>query len=194
MQSIEAMLNNEIRPEVLREMVFLILQNNEVLSLRYQELLAKKALEEKQKQEWINASIKAKLHKLTIRMFGCGREGLNFKPRARRTDTDQLLLHAQSLGGTPHEDEKLDLPKEDCIHTSSIDDIFKMVQDIDPSLSMESAGIEVVNNFFETSTEITITERTYKKIIHLDVTQSLGFILGFVFSHFKKVRIEGEAV
>ena len=50
MQSIEAILNNETRPEVLGEMAFLILKNNEILSLRNQELLAKKALEEKQKQ------------------------------------------------------------------------------------------------------------------------------------------------
>jgi Transposase IS66 family len=166
MQSIEAMLNNETRPEVLREMALLILKNNEILSLRNQELLAKKTLEEKQKQEWINASIKAQLHKLTIRMFGTGREGLNLKSRARRTDADQLLLHAQSLGGKPHEDEKLDLPKEDCMHTSSIDDIFEMALEKDPSLVKESTDIEAVDNFFETSTEITITERTFKKVIH----------------------------
>lgn len=166
MQSIEAMLNNETRPDVLREMALLILKNNELLSLHNKELLAKKALEEKQKQEWINASIKAQLHKLTIRMFGSGREGLNLKSRARRTDADQLLLHAQSLGGKPHDEEKLDLPKEDCVHTSSEDDVFGMAFEKDPSLKKDSCTIEAVDNFFETSTEITITERTFKKVIH----------------------------
>lgn len=166
MQSIEAMLNNETRPDVLREMALLILKNNELLSLHNKELLAKKSLEENQKQEWINASIKAQLHKLTIRMFGSGREGLNLKSRVRVTDADQLLLHAQSLGGKPNDEEKLDLPKEECVHTSTEDDLFKMALKKDPSFLKESCNIEAVDNFFETSTEITITERTYKKIIH----------------------------
>ncbi len=42
MQSIEVMLNNETRPDVLREMALLILKNNELLSLHNKELLAKK--------------------------------------------------------------------------------------------------------------------------------------------------------
>ena len=141
MQSIEVMLNNETRPDVLREMALLILKNNELLSLHNKELLAKKDLEEKQKQEWINASIKAQLHKLTIRMFGSGREGLNLKSRARRTDADQLLLHAQSLGGKPNDEENLDLPKEDCVHTSSEEDLFSMAFEKDPSLQKQSCTI-----------------------------------------------------
>ncbi len=99
-------------------------------------------------------------------MFGSGREGLNLKSRARRTDADQLLLHAQSVGGKPNDEENLDLPKEDCVHTSSEEDLFSIAVEKDPSLQKESCTIEAVDNFFETSTEITITERTFKKVIH----------------------------
>lgn len=109
-------------------------------------------------------------------MFGSGCEGLNLKSRARRLDTDQLLLHAQSLGGKPHEDEKLDLPKETCVHTSSVDTIFEMALEKDPSLVKESTDIEAVDNFFETSSEITITERTYKKI-ELDPVNYMKYVI-----------------
>lgn len=167
MQSIESIIKNETRPEVLRDMALLILRSNQDLSSQVQSLRLKKATEEKQKQEFLNASIRAQLHKLTVRIFGSGREGLDLKKsRSRRTDPDQLLMHAQSLGGRPGDVEKLDLPQEESVHTSSMEDLIKLAQQKDLELTPESAEVEVMDNFFETSAEITITERVYTKVIH----------------------------
>jgi len=125
-------------------------------------MMAKK---EAQRQEWLNSGIQAQLHKLRRRFFGHGREGL--KDRDRRDSEEQLLLHAQSLVGKPAKDEKSEsLPSEEQPHFAEASDVVTLAKEKDPGLTAETAKIQEMNGFFETSTEVTITERTYKKVTH----------------------------
>jgi transposase len=164
MQSLEAMLKNESRPEVLREMALIILENNQELSTQVQTLRAKKALEEKQNQEWLQSEIKAHLHKLQTLVFASGRETL--KSRPRRENSEQLLLHAESLAGKAQPFEKADLPTEDLVHESTEFELIQKAQQSDPTLKVDQVLVEPAIGLFEVSTEITVTERVYKKVIH----------------------------
>lgn len=165
MESVEQLIRRESNPEVLRELSLFILQQTELLKAE-NERLRQKAAEKEQQQQWLNSAIAAHLHKLQRRLFEHGRESLKSRTRNRRTDQDQLLLHAQSLVGEAAKDEKFDLPKEEQPHFSTPAEVIALAQAKDPGLTESTAEIKEMDGFFETSTEITITERTFKKVIH----------------------------
>jgi len=162
--TVERLIRQEKNPEVLREISLFILQQSELMA-KENETLKKKIADKKQSQEWLNAALQAHLHKLQRRFFENGRESLG--TRKRRTDKDQqLLLHAQSLAGEPSKVEKFDLPKEEQPHFASALKVLALAQSKDPGLTKETAEITEMEGFAETSTEITITERVYKKVVH----------------------------
>ncbi len=162
---VEQLIRQEKNPEILRELSLFILEQSALLAKDNERLRNKIALEQRQ-QEWLSTAIRTHLHKLQRRLFAHGRES-NGKRRPRRDEEEQLLLHAKSLAGEkPESGEKFDLPSEECPHFIEPADVITMAQDKDPELTPEAAEIEEMDGFFETSTEITITERTYKKVIH----------------------------
>ena len=166
METIESLIRREQNPEILRELSLFILEQSALIA-KDNERLKKEAADKKHQQEWLNSAIRAHLHKLQRRMFDHGRERLSSRSRSRVTDQDQLLMHAQSLASeSAAKGEKFDLPKEDELHFAEVADVIRLAREKDPGLTDEAAEIEEIDGFFESSTEITITERTYKKVIH----------------------------
>lgn len=164
MTTVEQLIKREKNPEILRELSLFILEQSAVLA-KDNERLRDKIAHEQQQQEWLSSAIRAHLHKLQRRLFGHGRESTGGS-RPRRDGEEQLLLHAKSLAGEPATRENLDLPKEEQPHFIESAEVIAKAQERDPELKPEAAEIEEMAGFFETSTEITITERIYKKVIH----------------------------
>lgn len=160
------MLKKESHPEVLREIALFIHQQSEILSRENKKFREDIIKRDSKNQEWLNQAIAAQLNKLQRRFFENGRETLASRDRRRRDNKDQLLLHAQSLAGEPKKEEFAPLPVEEAPHFAEEKDIIAIAQAKDPDLTLENAEINEIKGFFETSTEITITERTYKKVIH----------------------------
>lgn len=165
-KTIERLIKNESNPEVLRELSLFILQQTKELSLElasYKRIAAEKA----ESQAWLNSKLEAHLHKLQRRFFENGRESLRTRARDRRSDPDkQLLLHAKSLAGEAPKNEKSNLPVKERTHFGGVLEILSLAQKGDPSLTEENSAIEEMKGFSEDSTEITITERIYTKVLH----------------------------
>jgi transposase len=165
MSTIEQLIKNESNPECLREMALLIQNQNNLLAERNRLLEGRMATQEAERQEWIS-SLKSQLHKLKRRFFDKGRETLN-RDRNRRDESEQLLMHAQSLAGPVTKAEARELPEEAIEHLEeSVERLIVQAQKKDLGLTAEMAEVEAIDGFFETSAEITITERTYTKLIH----------------------------
>jgi transposase len=165
--SLEQLIKQEKNPEILRDLSLFILEQSTILA-QDNERLKKEIAAKKHHQEWLNSAVQFHLHKLQRRFFEHGRESLSKQRlRARGTDQDQLLMHAQSLAGDNlAKGEKFDLPKEDLLHFATEAEVIGFAKEKDQGLTEETAEIEEIPGFFETATEITITERTFKKVIH----------------------------
>lgn len=164
METVEQLLKNETHPEILREIALFIHKQSQKIADENDRLKKMIAKTESEKQQWLTNSIRTELHKLRNRLFGRGRETL--KNRDRRTKDEDLLLHAQSLAAKPSKEEVGDLSQEEKYHGMGVAEAIALAKEKDSQLSEENARVEEMPGFFEISTEITITERTYKKVIH----------------------------
>jgi transposase len=165
METVEQMLKNESNPEVLRGIALFINEQAKIISEENKVLRAERAREAAAKQEWLNQEIRKQLNKLKRRCFDHGRETV--KTTDRSTDEDELLLHAQSLVGGVKESEVLKkLPFEENIYHDSAGEVLASAQKKDPALTPENVELSEIKGFYETSSEISITERTYTRVIH----------------------------
>jgi transposase len=164
-EPIEQLIKNESNPEVLREFSLFVLEQAKLISAENDRFRKEVARRDSARQEWLDSGLHAQLTKLRRRFFDHGREGLDVKKRDRR-DEDQLLLHAQSLVSPSSEDQKSKLPGEETIHVAEAYDLVALAQKKDPELRLEWAEIEAIDGFFESSSEITVTERIYKRVTH----------------------------
>lgn len=166
MSKLENLIRQESNPEVLRELSLFILEQSAVLA-KDNERLKNEIAAKAAHQAWLNSAVESHLHKLQRRFFEHGRESLGVRARERDTKQDQLLMHAQSLvGANTEKNEKFDIPKESLTHFATPDEVIELAREKDPALSEDQLEIEEIQGFFESATEITMTERTYKKIIH----------------------------
>lgn len=166
MQTAEEIIKGENHPEILRELALFILEQNKVLSTENQQLRVEREKEEAKKQEWLNREIQTQLHKLRRRLFDNGRERLGASVKPRDTKEDQLLLHAKSLTGEPTKKEAKKLPVVELEHFSTEEQLLSDAKMKDPALTEATTKIIEMNDFFETSSEITFTERTYTRTVH----------------------------
>jgi transposase len=166
MSNLERLIRQETNPEILRDLSLFILEQSAQMAKDI-ERLKREAAAKLAHQEWLNSAVQSHLHKLQRRFFEHGREGLGQRARERDMSEDQLLMHAQSLAGPNTEkNEKFDIPKESLSHFAITDDVIGLAQRKDPELTLDMAEIEEIPGFFESATEITITERTFKKVVH----------------------------
>lgn len=166
MDTVEQLIKNETHPEVLREISLFIFEQSKKMSAEIDGFRREVAKREAEKQEWLNSAISAQLNKLRRRFFDNGRECLGLRKRDRR-DEEQLLLHAHSLVGVaPKEEKKTKLPELDAFHMAGAADVVALAQEKDPALTLEVAEVEEIPGFFETASEITVTERVYKRVHH----------------------------
>lgn len=164
--NVAEMLKNETHPEVLREIALFILQQSEILAKENKKFREDIIKRDSKNQEWLNRAIATQLHKLQRRFFDAGRETLGQRDRRRRDNKDQLLLHAQSLAGEPTPEEQKPLPVEEAQHFAKDEELLELAVKKDFGLTLENAEITEIKGFFETASEITITERTYKRVVH----------------------------
>ena len=166
MSNLERLIRQEKNPEILQDLSLFILEQSAQMAKDIERLKSEAAAKLAQ-QEWLNSAVQSHLHKLQRRFFENGRESLGLRARERDTREDQLLMHAQSLvGPNTKKNEKFDIPKESLSHFATPDDLIVLAQRKDPDLTLDTAEIEEIPGFFESATEITITERTFKKVIH----------------------------
>ena len=85
---------------------------------------------------------------------------------AIRAKINFLCTRKVSSARTVERNEKFDIAKESLSHFATPEDVISLAQRKDPDLTLDVAEIEEIPGFFETATEITITERTFKKVIH----------------------------
>ena len=165
MSNLEQMLQNESNPEVLRGIALFINEQARLIAEENRELRDERDREEAEKQAWLSREIEVHLGKLRTRYFDHGRESL--RPSERRSGEDQLLMHAKSLVGDVKDSEvSKSLPIEEIRCFATVADVLAAAQKKDKSLTLENADVSEINGLYETSSEITITERTYTRVIH----------------------------
>jgi transposase len=167
MESVEQIIKREKNLDLLREYALLINAQAALLAEEVKRLKAEKAKSEAKNQEWLKDSLRTQLNKLRRRFFEHGRETMSEKSYERRAKKEeQLLLHAESLAGEPTKSEAKDLPTEEMPHFLTEAEVILEAACKDASLTNENAIVTEVEGFCEKSTEITITERIYRKVIH----------------------------
>lgn len=166
MTTTEALIQNESDIESLRNIARILNEQTKLLVQEVSSLRSQKIKDELKKQEWLNQEIRTQLHKLQRRLFDKGRESLGDLARPRDTKEDQLLLHAMSLTGEPTKKESKNLPTAEQEHFATEEQLIADAKTKDTELTSETATVTEMKDFFETSSEITVTERTYSRTIH----------------------------
>lgn len=165
MASVEQMLKEETNPEILRDIALFINEQAKIIAEENKQLRAERDREEAEKQAWLTQSIATHLNKLRRRFFDVGRESLDLI-EARPNEQD-LLMHAKSLvGDVKQKDVLKNLPEEVVQCFTSPAELIMQAKLKDPEITFENADISEINGFYETSSEIHITERTYVKKVH----------------------------
>ena len=166
MTTTRELIQRETNPEILRELALFIHDQADFIAAENKILRAERKIEAARKQEWLNQEIRAQLHKLQRRLFDKGRESLGDLARPRDTKEDQLLLHAMSLTGEPTKKESKNLPITEQEHFATEEQLIADAKTKDTELTSETATVTEMKDFFETSSEITVTERTYTRTVH----------------------------
>ena len=167
MTTVERLIKHESNIDALREMSLFLLSQTEELSRNIRAREESEAKARAQSQTWLNSKLEAHLHKITRRFFENGRETLKNRPRERRVDQKkQLLLHAKSLAGEAPANERSNLPIETRRHVADIIEVLSLAQRSDSALRPENVVEREIPDFFETSFEITVTERVFTKVEH----------------------------
>jgi transposase len=166
-EKIAQLIRDEKDPAKLREISLFILEQSSHLAAENARLKAKRAREESEKETYLNSELETHLHKLKRRLFGHGRETLGARDYERKVDDQkELLLHAKSLVGDALPTQNHNLPKVEAFYSASVEELIALAQIKDPLLTLDSAKVEEMPGFYEEATEITITERTFKQVIH----------------------------
>ena len=163
MSSIKHLLKNSTDVNYLREASLLILESNERQAKVIKELQALRSASEAQ-QAWQDEELRRRLKCLNRSQFKRGRESTG--ERSRKHQDDEVLLHAQSLCGEKQKLERWQVPSEELVHEAEVSTIFSLAQMRDSNLDKNFCEISPIDKFSETSTEVTIIERSFKKIIH----------------------------
>lgn len=159
-------LEQEQNIEVLREHAVVFRDEIKRLANELAELRGQKSVSD---QEWLSVQLKDQLVRLRKKFFGFGQERLpGSEPRPVGHEQQQLLFHTQRA--QPEE-------KERAKSSSTKDELSKQAIEYefsDEELATEARLREVpgekewvqMKNFFQESSEITVIERIYKKVIH----------------------------
>lgn len=133
---------------------------------RQQQVIARLIHEQEQSRQQ-KLSIEQTLHILRKRFFGYGQEKAPGRDMSRPRDEydQQLLMHASSFAPSPAPAETKALPVETAMYEMPEADLMSEAKDRGYADASPSDW-EEIRGLTDDSTEITITERTYKKVIH----------------------------
>lgn len=112
-------------------------------------------------------AIEDTLHILRKRFFGVGpeRTGKGSPSRPRDEYDRQLLLHAESFAPAPEEKEVEALSPNDAVYEMAEEELMKEAHDREYK-DVKPSDWEEIKGLTDDSIEITVTERTYKRIRH----------------------------
>ncbi|MBY0384852.1 transposase, partial [bacterium] len=154
-------LDRESDPRVLRDLAKLLDAENKRLRA-----VLEKALAEQAKEAQAKLNIEESLQVLKKKYFGKSSEkSVSSRNRDRMNEDAEVLLHSQNLLPPPRNIKSKDLESEDVYHSASDEDLKSMSE----SLELENPSAdqwEEVQGLFDTTTEITVIERQYKKVVH----------------------------
>lgn len=154
-------LDGEHDPRILRALAKMLDSENRRLSELIKQLQSE---EVKNRQEKLNLEDSLKV--LKKKFFGRSSEkSVKTRERDRLNDDPELLLHSQNLLPEPKKKQVRDLEVEIIVHESNAEDLKQMSE----ALGLENPSSdqwEEVPNLFDQSSEITVIEREYKKILH----------------------------
>lgn len=154
-------LDTESDPRILRDLLRMMVNENDRLHGVIAQIEAEKA-----KTNQAKISFEESLSVLRKKYFGKSSEkSPKDRPRDRNSDEPELTVHSQNLLPPPSKKKTRDLPVEELLHKASADDLALMSASLglkDPSAEQweEIAGL------FEVSSEIEITERSFKTVLH----------------------------
>jgi len=162
MSSIRTLINQSNDPEFLRGSANLCLEEVDRLAQENGEL--RQLLEQvREQREFEDEELSRRIKRLHRSQFKKGRESVG--ERERSEQETEVLLHAQSLCGEKPKNEKWALQQDEKFFDADDETIFALAKKQDPMLLTESCEIEEIENLCETSTELTIIERRYKKTV-----------------------------
>jgi transposase len=154
-------LDSESNPEILRALAKLL--ESEVSRLNH---VIKQIQDEKVISTQQNLNLEESLNILRKKYFGKSSEkSFQDRKRDRMNEDHELLLHSQNLLPPPKNKAVKDLPQEELIHEASDDDLKSMSEALGLT-NASSAQWEEIPGLFDQSVEVTIIERSYKKILH----------------------------
>ncbi len=156
--SLPSAVQRETDPEILRAL--LDITNTELLKTR--ELLSK-ALS--LQVEEIRMDLKDELARLKNALFGRGPERIDDRESDRKSE-QEVLLHSRALFPAPKNKEFKKLAEEIIVHSMSEAEL--KVAAVEYTGNKDATGKEFVEmaSFYDESEEITIIERSFKKLIH----------------------------
>lgn len=167
-------LENETHIEVLREFSSILLKTVERLSAEIAALKDQKATDQ---QQWLSHELEDQLHRLQKKFFGFGRESMT----SSASKEGRLIGHegqqTLALTGRPHAETSTSQADTASPRAVGATDERVAHDFLTPDLVAESimrelpknAGAEAwqkIKGLTEDTIEITVTERTYKRVIH----------------------------
>jgi transposase len=175
-------LEEETNVEILREFSSILLKTvdrleSSVLSLQEKNrILSGESPQNATPQEWLHSELKDQLTRLKKKFFGFGRETLPNKPARALGHKNQevlpLTVQPQEKQSEPSsENKKASPPRKEKETESKAHDFLTpdlVAESLTRGLPM-SVGAEAwkkIDGLTENTVEITITERTYRKVVH----------------------------
>ena len=160
MQDIFKELDRESNPEVLRLLTKSVIRKN----LEYEQIINKYE-SEKAKQKTVHLPIWEELNSLRRLIFGKKSERSKNTDRKRDNEKEDLLLHSQALVPSPKEEETKELATEVIYHEMSEEELLNEAKANGYEDATAEDWIELKGIYSESS-EITVEERKFKKVIH----------------------------
>jgi hypothetical protein len=128
------------------------------------EVTALRNAQESSKQEWLENALKDQLSRLQKKFYGFGRESVPRPNRPIGHDAEQLRLHCEHHTAESVEPRKSSDPLEASVYEFKVEELRE--ESILRGISGQNEAWKKMKDFYKESTEITITERTYKKVVH----------------------------
>lgn len=121
-------------------------------------------LQESSKQEWLEKTLRDQLSRLQQKFYGFGRECAPRKDRPVGHDTDQLRLHCEHHVAEGVESKNSGDPVEAAVYEFKAEEL--RAESVLRGLGSNDEAWKKMKDFYKESTEITITERTYMRVVH----------------------------
>ena len=153
-------LEQENDPRILKELIKLIVADNEK-----KQKLIDQILEQKAKSDQRSFSIEESLKVLRKKFFAKSSEKSTDRERSRKDDDSEVLLHSQNLIPPVKNKSIKELSQQEQVYEATDEELTEA----SAAFGVENPSADQwqkIDGLFDVSTEIEIIERSYKKVIH----------------------------